>query len=227
MLLLHPSQDLVKILNKMLSILTDATSSTESLKLRRQEPSVIDSWGNNSQNQKHAGNCLRDRHSVPLKLAKEKKHFQGTFSLLQFTKHMKSLSNSSTFFPFQFFAQTYRLANAGISGLGYASHKDPAGQENMEAQVHKHVPALETDSDQTVKRKRKILILRLVHWKQDTTVPTCKTFGVKCHISYAVRQPRSTHTHTHTLFENSFNSISFLNTLALKKTHHQWNFCPH
>lgn len=43
------------------------------------------------------------------------------------------------------------MADAGISGLGDPSHKDHTGQENMKAQVHKHVPALETDSNQTVK----------------------------------------------------------------------------
>lgn len=46
---------------------------------------------------------------------------------------------------------TYCLADAGISGLSYSSHKDYTGQEDMKAQVHEHVPALEADPDQTVK----------------------------------------------------------------------------
>ena len=67
---------------------------------------------------------------------------------------MKLLSNTSIFFPFQFFILTYRLADTGISGLGHSSHKDHTGQENMKAQVHKHMPALETDPNQTVERKK-------------------------------------------------------------------------
>lgn len=85
-------------------------------------------------------------------------------------KHMKLLSIINIVFPFQIFPWTYRLADTGISGLGYSSHKDHTGQENMKAQIHKHVPALETDSNQTVKRKRKILIFRLVLLKQDTVI---------------------------------------------------------
>lgn len=85
-------------------------------------------------------------------------------------KHMKLLANINIFFPLQFFTRTYRLADTGISGLGYSSHKHYTGQENMKAQVHKHVPALETDSNQTVKRKRKIIIFRRVHLKQDMKI---------------------------------------------------------
>ena len=69
---------------------------------------------------------------------------------------MKLLSNIIFFFfKFQFFSLTYCLADAGVSSLGYSSHKDHTGQENMKAQVHKHVPAFETDSYQTVERKGK------------------------------------------------------------------------
>lgn len=100
------------------------------------------------------------------------------------------------------------MANTGISGLGDASHKDHTGQENMQTQVHKHVPALETDSDQTVKRKREILIFRLVPLDQDTTIPAFKTSSLK--IPHFVCY--QTDKNTHTLFENSFNSTLFLNS---------------
>lgn len=51
---------------------------------------------------------------------------------------------------------TYCLTDAGISGLGYSSHEDHAGQENMKTQVHKHVPALETDPNQAVGKERNV-----------------------------------------------------------------------
>ena len=59
------------------------------------------------------------------------------------------------------------LADTGISSLTYSSHKDHTGQKNMKAQIHKHVPAFETDSNQTVKRKGKKLILGLIYLKLD------------------------------------------------------------
>ena len=80
---------------------------------------------------------------------------------------MKLLFNTSIFFLFYFFTLTYSLADAGISSLTYSSHKDHTGQKNMKAQIHKHVPAFETDSNQTVKRKGKKLILRLIYLKLD------------------------------------------------------------
>lgn len=65
--------------------------------------------------------------------------------------------------------RTYCLADAGVPGLGYPSHEGHAGQGDVAAQAHEHVPALEADSDRA-ESKGKTGTLSLADVKQGTAV---------------------------------------------------------